>query len=80
MRHSEAKTCRITIRTEGDDLRISILDDGPGAALASKNGHGLTGMRERAQLMSGTFEAVQDASGYRVAVSLPGTAARVETR
>ena len=80
IRHSGAKTCRITIRTEGDDLRISVLDDGPGAALASKNGHGLTGMRERAELLGGTFQAGREANGYGVAVSLPGTAARVESR
>ncbi len=80
IRHSGAKTCRITIRTEGDDLRISVLDDGPGAALASKNGHGLTGMRERAELLGGTFQAGREANGYGVAVSLPGTAARVEHR
>ncbi|MDI2020219.1 sensor histidine kinase [Paenarthrobacter nicotinovorans] len=80
IRHSGAGTCRITIRTEGDDLRISVLDDGPGAALASKNGHGLTGMRERAQLLGGTFEAGRETNGYRVAVSLPGTAGRAHSR
>ena len=80
IRHSGAETCRITISTEGDDLRINVLDDGPEAALTSKNGHGLKGMRERAQLMGGTFEAGHDGNGYRVAVSLPRAAGRVETR
>lgn len=80
IRHSGAGSCRISIRTEGGNLRLSVLDDGPGAALASKNGHGLTGMRERAQLLGGTFEAGRDGNGYRVAVSLPLAAGRVHTR
>jgi len=78
VRHSGASTCSIAIGIEDDDLRISVVDDGPEPVSTSKNGHGLKGMRERAQLIGGTFEAGHDGNGYRVAVSLPHAAGRVE--
>jgi signal transduction histidine kinase len=51
-----------------------VRDDGRAAQAGSSNGggHGLTGMRERAASLGGTFEAGRAADGgFRVWASLP---------
>ncbi len=57
-----------------DELKIEVLDDGPGrsAAAGTGAGHGLVGMRERLALYGGTLEAGPRLErGYAVRAWLP---------
>ncbi|RHW27208.1 sensor histidine kinase [Nocardioides immobilis] len=71
-----ASATRATIRiTHGDGtLRIEVADDGRGDRGGTNGaGHGLTGMRERAQLHGGTVDVVSTPSGFTVRVDLVTT-------
>jgi two-component system, NarL family, sensor histidine kinase DesK len=68
IRHSGAR--RAEIRVEPGLLEIA--DDGRGAPGARPGGHGLTGLRERAQSLGGTVEAGAGPSGgFRLTVRVP---------
>lgn len=58
-----------------DNLTITVVDDGLGAAASSSTagtGHGLLGMRERVEIYHGQFTAgPRPGGGYQVTVSLP---------
>jgi two-component system, NarL family, sensor histidine kinase UhpB len=49
-RHSHARTATLTLRRDGDDVELSIRDDGRGIGAATE-GAGILGMRERALLI-----------------------------
>lgn len=65
----------VTLRYCEDDLMLCITDDGRGAAAAPEaGGHGLTGMRERAELYGGTVRSgPRPGGGYQVTATLPFT-------
>ncbi|WP_344773834.1 sensor histidine kinase [Gryllotalpicola kribbensis] len=72
-RHAAATRVHVAVTEEGGTLRVSVADDGRGAAAsASADGRGLIGMRERAELLGGSFVAgpAEDA-GFRVEARLP---------
>jgi signal transduction histidine kinase len=82
VRHSGARTCRVAIRYEPEEVRIEVVDDGDGglagpgrpkpSAAAGGSGFGLLGMRERVTLLSGQFSAGRrPEGGFRVTASLP---------
>ncbi len=82
LRHAgDAATARITIDHTGRNVRVEIADDGPGGtqgpdADVSGGGHGLTGMRERAEAVGGTLTAAPEPDGgFRVVALLPATPA-----
>ncbi|WP_181043947.1 sensor histidine kinase [Actinokineospora auranticolor] len=56
----DAKSVEVTIRTDGDDLHLRVVDDAttqnPQPACGT-GGYGLVGMRERIDLLGGRFEA-----------------------
>ncbi|MBX5463054.1 MAG: sensor histidine kinase [Steroidobacteraceae bacterium] len=60
-KHAQPRNIDITLRREknatgGDDIVLTLTDDGRGADLARRNaGFGLTGMRERVAMMGGGF-------------------------
>ncbi len=57
--------------SQPDKIRLSIRDDGTGAADTS-NGFGLVGIRERVQLLGGTFKVeTQVGGGFYLEVSVP---------
>jgi signal transduction histidine kinase len=61
---------RVIARDEGVEVEVS--DDGRGAAPGSRDGNGLTGMRERASALGGSFEAGgAPGGGFRVRALLP---------
>lgn len=72
MRHAGAARAVVSIATTPDAVEIEVVDDGRGAAVPTNGGHGLAGMRERAQLVNGAFEAgPRPGGGYRVWARLP---------
>jgi signal transduction histidine kinase len=79
-RHSGSKVARIRLIKRTDHLAIEISDEGHGFApeILSKfrqsgqlPGVGVSGMRERINSLSGTFDIVSGATGTTLAVKLP---------
>ncbi len=57
VRHADADRIRVWMRRSGDQLSLAVQDNGGGFDTAEANGgHGLDGMRERAELIGGTLE------------------------
>jgi len=65
--------CRgVRLETNGEGVRIEVTDDGIGASPGVNGGHGIVGMRERAQLLGGSFHAGPGPrGGYSVSAYLP---------
>ncbi len=71
MKHAAATSVTVRVDREGDSLDISIDDDGRGITRSS-GGHGLRGIRERAELYGGTLDVAQSSrGGVRIAARLP---------
>ncbi|ONK14405.1 histidine kinase [Streptomyces sp. MP131-18] len=75
VRHSRGSRARISVRADGDVLRLTVSDDGPpgpgGPAGAAGRGHGIAGMRERAEALGGTLTAGPEDAGFVVRAVLP---------
>ena len=54
-----------------DSWRMILTDDGEGFAGDSREGTGLTGMRERITLLGGALTLSSDRNGTRIEASLP---------
>jgi signal transduction histidine kinase len=72
-RHAGPTTATVTLSYRPDELSVRIDDDGRGSADTSVGtGSGLTGMRQRVEALSGTFEAgPKPGGGFRVAATFP---------
>lgn len=59
VRHAAPANCRASVSSADGILKISVIDDGPGQRVLPRQtgGHGLTGMRERAMMYGGSFDA-----------------------
>ncbi len=55
LRHAQAATCTVAIRTQQPLLTLTISDDGCGIPSQVQPGVGLTSMRERVEELGGTF-------------------------
>jgi signal transduction histidine kinase len=77
-RHGAARSAAVSLRYDADRVGLTVEDDGSGGAGASPGGgFGLAGLRERAELLGGTFSAVPaTGGGYRLTITIP--AARAE--
>jgi signal transduction histidine kinase len=74
LRHAGTASVSVTLRRSDDTLSVEVVDDGAGAPApaSAADGHGITGMRERALALGGTFEAGPvKGGGWRVAATLP---------
>ncbi len=76
LRHSAADRVEIVLNYEDDGTRLIVQDHGPGAPVtvgpsSQGSGYGLTGMRERAELLGGRLNAQPTADGFRVELWLP---------
>lgn len=67
VRHSEASHCAIALRRDGDDILLTISDDGRGGG---HDGAGISGMRERIATLGGSV-ARDGAHGTTLTVTLP---------
>jgi signal transduction histidine kinase len=67
--HSGADRASVTIAFADREIAIDVTDEGCGTAAAF--GTGLTGMRERVQLLDGTLHAGPGDPGWRLHVRLP---------
>jgi signal transduction histidine kinase len=73
LRHSAGERVDIELDYE-EGTRLVVQDHGPGAPVAvgaAGAGYGLTGMRERAELLGGRLTAEPTADGFRVELWLP---------
>jgi signal transduction histidine kinase len=74
-RHAEAETAYVTVTVRDDRLDLTVSDDGRGFDVDSVPMHhrfGLLGMRERAELLGGSFRLQSAAgSGTSIRVSMP---------
>ena len=71
MKHASATTVTVRVDREGDVLDVRIEDDGRGLMRPS-GGHGLRGIRERAELYGGTLDVgPSDCGGVRITARLP---------
>jgi signal transduction histidine kinase len=51
-KHARASEVTVKVDTDGDDLRLSVCDDGAGGA-DSRTGSGLIGLRDRVEALGG---------------------------
>ncbi len=69
-KHAPRATASVEIEERGGELRLRIVDDGPGGAVAT--GSGLTGLRQRVDALDGRFALTSpEAGGTTVEVILP---------
>lgn len=77
VRHAAPTRCRVTVEADAREVRIDIMDEGPPSAPRQAvhglpGGHGLLGMRERAMMYGGSFEAgPRPEGGFAVSIRLP---------
>ncbi len=73
LRHALARRCTVRATSDGDVLRLELVNDG--ASGAGSDGTGLASLRERAAHRGGRLEAGPvEGGGFRLAVELPGAA------
>lgn len=71
LRHADASCVDVVLCYRHDRLDIHITDNGHGGT-SDATGHGLAGMRERAELIGGTLTMSSDGDkGFKVSASLP---------
>jgi signal transduction histidine kinase len=78
-RHARGAGQRVVVREENGEIDVEVADRGPGfdeGIIASRMQGGLAGMRERVQVLGGTFEVSSvRGEGTRVHVRLPASGA-----
>jgi len=73
-KHAKPQRVELHLCYEAEGTRLSVEDFGPdgrATAGAAGEGYGLTGMRERAELLGGELTASATASGFRVELWVP---------
>src|SRR5262245_47619817 len=78
MRHAQAQNLWISIERREDGVRLTARDDGRGVETVTC-GHGLRGMRERFEELSGHVEfSSKPGDGFHIAAFMPGDASHDE--
>ena len=76
VRHAQAARCTVRLTRAEGGVRLEVADDGLGKG--TSDGSGLSGMRERAELLGGELSVVGSAAGTRLVLTLPTAACDVE--
>lgn len=71
VRHSAGSRVQVQVCQEEHVLTLSVADDGPRPSTVGEPGHGIAGMRERAEALGGTLTAEHRATGFVVRAALP---------
>lgn len=73
LKHAQATVARVRLWSDGDQLHVEVVDDGPlRSDAAADSGHGLRGMRERAAALGGELLAgPMPTGGFRVRLDAP---------
>jgi signal transduction histidine kinase len=74
LKHAHASTARVIVRRTDEGVELEVADDGvgPASGMTTNGGRGLIGMRERAALLGGRFEAGAGRDGgFSVRAQLP---------
>jgi signal transduction histidine kinase len=71
VRHAAATTVRVGLRAAGDQLELTVTDDGRGLPTGLRPGLGSTTMRERAEELGGHLQLRTGPSGTTVVATLP---------
>jgi two-component system sensor histidine kinase DesK len=72
LRHSRAGWCRIEINQEADVARMTVTNDGAGAATApDRHSHGLRGLAERLAAVGGELRTQQEDGIFTVEATVP---------
>jgi signal transduction histidine kinase len=75
MKHAHAERTQVVVRYGGNDIEVTVSDDGRGTLGgdgAASGGQGLVGMRERVSVYGGELEAgPRPGGGYRLRARLP---------
>ncbi len=74
IRHARAKSVQITIENNYAAARVSVRDDGRGISSGQNEGTGLTGVRERLELMGGTLVVESRPGRTTVVAEIPESA------
>jgi len=62
----------VRLNTDNHGVAIEVLDNGQGTTILPGSGHGIAGMRERAQLLAGSLDAgPRPGGGFQVIAHLP---------
>ena len=68
IRHATASTCRIAFEESGNEIMLTIQDDGRGGVF--HEGNGLRGMRERVESLGGRLQ-IDSVRGTRLLITVP---------
>ena len=85
LRHAPGSRAQVLVDYSHDAVDITVRDDGrrdgaPRRLDPGASGHGLVGMRERAQMFGGTLQAGQVDGGFEVRAHLPAARHAVRSR
>jgi signal transduction histidine kinase len=69
VRHAEADSCTVTLRTADRELLVEVADDGRGIAEEAQAGVGLLSLRERAAELGGRAEVTCPPGGGTVVLA-----------
>lgn len=73
LRHSSARTCRITLATESDGTRLVVVNDGVARRTSTRRGgSGISGMRSRLGAVGGSVDAGREGDTFVLRVWVPG--------
>jgi signal transduction histidine kinase len=70
-KHANAERVDVRLAYGGSATRLTVEDFGNTGQHEASDGYGLTGMRERAELLGGTLTAGPTATGFRVELDVP---------
>lgn len=71
LRHAVGTELMITAATDNTTLDVMVCDNGRGAQVGFGEGHGLTGMRERVEMVGGDLRVEATSAGFTVHARLP---------